>query len=282
MRVSRSRRTYSYVVIAFWTVFMVFPLYWVITTSFKTGPALNTRATFVPWVDFEPSLHAWKNLFGENLGNWQKYFANSLVVGISTALVSTIIGLMGGYALARLPGVGFMSNNQVSFMFLQQRMFPAALLALPMLVIFRELSLLDTQVSLIILYSAFTIPFSTWLSTDFVRSIPNEIEESALIDGCSRVGAVLRIVLPLAAPGMVGVFVLALAGAWNEYFFALVLTFGKAVTVPIFVQNQLNNASNVGWWNVAAIGVSSFLPLSIVSLVLQRFIQRGLTRGAIK
>ena len=282
MHVSRGKKAYSYIVLLLWAGFMIFPLYWVITTSFKTGQALHLRATFAPWVDFQPSLHAWKNLFGQNLGNWQKYFGNSLVVGVITAVISMIIGLMGGYALARSPNVGFMSSSQVSFMFLQQRMFPAALLALPMLVIFRDLGLLDTRLSLIILYTAFSIPFATWMSTDFVRSIPQEIEESALIDGCSRLGAVLRVVLPLAAGGMVGVFVLTLAFAWNEYFFALVLTFGRAVTVPIFVQNQLNNADNVGWWNVAAIGVTSFLPLAIVSLLLQRYIKRGLTRGAIK
>jgi multiple sugar transport system permease protein len=120
------------------------------------------------------------------------------------------------------------------------------------------------------------------MMTDFVRSIPVEIEESALIDGCSRLGAVFRIVLPLAAPGLVGVFVLMLTFSWNEYFFALILTFGKSVTVPIFVQNQLNSAQNLGWWNVAAIGVSSFLPLAVVALLLERYIRRGLTMGAVK
>ncbi len=282
MRASRTKYIYSYTVLIIWALIIILPLYWVVLTSFKTGQALGNRATFIPWVDFQPSLQAWHGLFSQNLGNWQRYFGNSLIVGLWTATLTTIFGLMGGYALARWQSLGPFSSSQFSFLLLQQRMFPAALLAIPMLVIFRELRLLDTLTALVILYTAFSVPFAVWLLTDFVRGIPMEIEESAMIDGCSRLGVIFRITLPLAAPGLVGVFVLVLASAWNEYFFALVLTFGNSVTVPIFVQNQLNQGQNIGWWNVAAIGITSFLPLAIVALVLQRFIQRGLTMGAVK
>jgi multiple sugar transport system permease protein len=282
MRHSRAKNIYAYTVLVLWTIIMLGPLYWVLITTFKTGQALGSRATFVPWVDFEPSLQAWRALFSSNIGNWRLYFGNSLIVGLWTALFSTIFGLMGGYALARWTHIGPLASNQVSFLLLMQRMFPSALLAIPMLVIFRELQLLDTHLALIILYTAFNIPFAVWMMTDFVRGIPVEIEESALIDGCSRLGAIFRIVLPLVAPGLVGVFVLMLTFSWNEYFFALILTFGKSVTVPIFVQNQLNSAQNIGWWNVAAIGVTSFLPLAVVALLLERYIRRGLTMGAVK
>src|SRR3954454_4587396 len=282
MRQSRGKQIYTYTVLIIWALVIALPLYWVVITSFKTGQALSNRATFVPWVDFQPSLQAWHALFIQNLGNWQRYFRNSLIVGLVTATLTTVFGLMGGYALARWSRLGPFSSPQFGFLLLQQRMFPAALLAIPMLVIFRSLRLLDTLTALVILYTAFSIPFAVWLLTDFIRGIPLEIEESALLDGCSRLGVIFRITLPLAAPGLVGVFVLSLAGAWNEYFFALVLTFGKSVTVPIFVANQLNQGQNVGWWNVAAIGIISFLPLAVVALVLQRFIQRGLTMGAVK
>ena len=282
MRQSRGKQIYTYTVLMIWGLVIALPLYWVVITSFKTGQALSNRATFVPWVDFQPSLQAWHALFSQNLGNWQRYFRNSLIVGLVTATLTTVFGLMGGYALARWSRLGPFSSPQFGFLLLQQRMFPAALLAIPMLVIFRSLRLLDTLTALVILYTAFSIPFAVWLLTDFIRGIPLEIEESALLDGCSRLGVIFRITLPLAAPGLVGVFVLSLAGSWNEYFFALVLTFGKSVTVPIFVANQLNQGQNVGWWNVAAIGIISFLPLAVVALVLQRFIQRGLTMGAVK
>jgi len=261
---------------------MVFPLYWVIITSFKTGQALGAKATFIPWVDFQPSLQAWRALFSSNLGNWKLYFGNSLIIGLSAAFLSTLFGLMGGYVLARSTRVGPVPAGQVSFAHLMQRMFPSALLAIPILVMYRDMNLLDTHIALISLYTAFNIPFAVWMLTDFIRGIPVEIEESALIDGCSRLGAVFRIVLPLTAPGLVGVFVLMLAFSWNEYFFALILTFGRSVTVPIFVQNQLNSAQNIGWWNVAAIGISSFLPLAVVALLLERYIRRGLTMGAVK
>jgi len=282
MRHGRGKLIYSYIVLTIWTVLMVFPLYWVIITSFKTGQALGTKATFIPWVDFQPSLQAWRALFSSNIGNWKLYFGNSLVIGLWAALLSTGFGLMGGYVLARSTRIGPLPAGQISFGLLMQRMFPSALLAIPILVMYREMNLLDTHVALISLYTAFNIPFAVWMLTDFVRGIPVEIEERALIDGCSRLGAVFRIVLPLVAPGLVGVFVLMLAFSWNEYFFALILTFGRSVTVPIFVQNQLNSAQNLGWWNVAAIGISSFLPLAVVALLLERYIQRGLTMGAVK
>lgn len=282
MRQSRGKLIFAYVVVTIWMVIMLFPLYWVIITSFKTGQALGSKATFIPWVDFQPSLQAWQAMLTSNLGNWRLYFGNSLIIGLWSATLSTLFGLMGGYALARSTRIGPLPAGQISFALLMQRMFPSALLAIPILVMYREMRLLDTHIALISLYTAFNIPFAVWMLTDFVRSIPVEIEESALIDGCSWLGAVFRIVLPLAAPGLVGVFVLMLAFAWNEYFFALILTFGRSVTVPIFVQNQLNTAQNIGWWNVAAIGISSFLPLAVVALLLERYIRRGLTMGAVK
>lgn len=282
MKHTRAMTAFTYGILIFWSLVVLMPLYWVVITSFKTPVAIGGGATFIPWVDFKPSLHAWRELFFSGTSGWQRYFRNSLIVALGTAAASVIFGMMGGYVLARWPRIGRFQSSQLSFLMLQQRMFPAALLALPILVMFRTLHLLDTLVGLIILYTCFNVPFAVYMLTDFIRSIPVEIEESALIDGCSRLGVIFRITFPLVAPGLVAVFVLVLAFAWNEYFFALVLTFGKSVTVPIFLQNQLNQAENVGWWNVSAIAVVSILPLATAGLLLERYIRRGLTLGAIR
>ena len=282
MRRSKGAWVFTYGVLIAWTLVLLFPMYWVVTTSIKTRPAISGSATFVPWLDFEPSLQAWRELFSQNVSDWRKYFANSLVVSLATAALASVFGLMGGYALARWRRLGPFASSQVSFLLLGQRMFPAALLALPMLIMFRDLQLLDTRLGLIILYTAFSTPFAVWLLTEFIRGVPVEIEESAMIDGATRLGVIFRITLPLVVPGLIGVFVLVLAGAWNEYFFALVLTFSESATVPIFLANQINQTESVGWWFVSAIGILSSLPLIVTALALQRFIQRGLVAGAVK
>lgn len=198
MRASPGKRIYTYSVLILWTLVVLAPIYWVVLTSFKTRVAIGSQATFVPWLDFQPSLQAWRDLFSQNLGNWQPFFRNGLIIGLWTATLSTVFGLMGGYVLARRPRVGPFRSSQVSFLLLMQRMFPAGLLAIPVLVVFRELRLLDTHQALIILYTAFSTPFAVWLLTEFVRGIPVEIEESAVIDGCSDLGVLFRITLPLA------------------------------------------------------------------------------------
>ncbi len=282
MRRSKAAWIVTYGILATWTLLLLFPMYWVVVTSFKTRGAISGSATFIPWVDFQPSLGAWRELFAQNVSGWQKYFINSLVISLATAALSSVFGMMSGYALARWTHLGPFRSTQFSFLLLGQRMFPAALLALPMLIMFQDLHLLDSRLGLIILYTAFSTPFAVWLLTEFIRSVPVEIEESAMIDGSTRLGVIFRITLPLVLPGLIGVFVLVLAAAWNEYFFALVLTFSESVTVPMFLANQINQTETVGWWYVSAIGIMSSLPLIITALLLQRFIQRGLVAGAVK
>jgi multiple sugar transport system permease protein len=218
--VKRSKAAWivTYGILAAWTLLLLFPMYWVVVTSFKTRGAISGNATFIPWVDFQPSLGAWRELFAQNVSGWQKYFVNSLVVSLSTAALSSAFGMMSGYALARWTHLGPFRSTQVSFLLLGQRMFPAALLALPMLIMFQDLHLLDSRLGLVILYTAFSTPFAVWLLTEFIRSVPVEIEESAMIDGSTRLGVIFKITLPLVLPGLIGVFVLVLAAAWNEYF----------------------------------------------------------------
>jgi multiple sugar transport system permease protein len=273
----------AYIVLVLWSLVVALPLYWLIITAFKHPQDINSRPTFIPWVDFTPGLHAFHDVFvDQGLVN-SRPFINSIVVALSTAAISTVVGGAGGYALARFPfRVGRARNNGLAFLFLIQRMFPPAVLLIPFLLLYRQLGLLDTRTGLVLVYCAFNIPFVVWMMRDFFRSLPVEIEESAMIDGCSRVGVLFRIAIPLAAPGFVTSFVLVMIGSWNEFLFALTFMFNRAVTVPLFLTLQTSVLNGTEYWNMAVIAIFNVLPVVIAGLALERYITRGLTFGAVK
>jgi multiple sugar transport system permease protein len=273
----------AYIILIFWTLFVGIPIYWLLITAFKHPEDINLKATYIPWVDFQPGLHAFYDVFvTQGLVNGRP-FINSLVVALSTAAISSVIGGAGGYALARFPfRIGPLNNDRIAFGFLIQRMFPPAVLLIPFLLLYRTLNLLDTREGLVLVYCAFSTPFVVWMMRDFFRSLPVEIEESALIDGCSRIGVLFRIAIPLSAPGFVSAFVLVMIGSWNEFLFALTFMFNKAVTVPLFLTLQTSIQSGTEYWNMAVIALFSALPVIIAGLTLERYITRGLTFGAVK
>lgn len=283
VRQRRLKQVISYTILVFWSLVVGIPIYWLIITAFKSAQDINSGATFIPWVDFTPRLDAFYDVFVEQGLVNSRPFINSVVVALATATISTIIGGAGGYALARFPfGRGRVSNDQIAFGFLIQRMFPPAVLLIPFLLLYRTLSLLDTRTGLVLVYCAFSIPFVVWMMRDFFRSLPVEIEESAMIDGCSRVGVLFRIAIPLSAPGFVSAFVLVMIGAWNEFLFALTFMFNKAVTVPLFLTQQTSIQFGTEYWNMALIAIFNVLPVVLAGLLLERYITRGLTFGAVK
>lgn len=283
MNLRRQRRLTnfaSYAVLITWSVILLFPMYWVVITSFKTITDMAEKPTLIPFVDFQPKLHAWNYLFVEQLDWFLKPFGNSLVVSTVTALISVLIGSMAGYALARYKFGN--ANDKIILGFMAQRLFPGALFILAFLVMFRELQLLDTRLALIIVYTGGSIPFVVWIMRDFFAGIPVEIEEAALIDGANRLVVLFRIAMPLAIPGLVAVFVLTFIGAWNEYLVALTLTFQKSVTIPLFIQQQVSQTGMTEWWNMSAIALVSLIPIFIITAVLEKYISGGLTFGALK
>ncbi|RIK39515.1 MAG: sugar ABC transporter permease [Chloroflexi bacterium] len=279
---SRKRWTLilSYTVLVIWSLILFFPMYWVMITSFKNQVDLAVRSTYLPFVDFQPSLHAWRYLLVERLSWFMAPFMNSVVVAFVSSTIALVIGALAGYGLARF-NYG-RHNNTIVLAFMSQRMFPGALFILAFLVMFRELRLLDTRTALIIVYASGAIPFVVWVMRDFFESLPVEIEESAMIDGASRLGVVFRIAMPLAAPGLVAVFVLSLIGAWNEYLVALTLTFREAITIPLFMQMQVSMTGMTQWWNMSAIALISVIPVVIAGMALEKYITSGLTFGALK
>jgi multiple sugar transport system permease protein len=270
----------SYTVLIIWSLVLFFPMYWVVITSFKNARDMAARATYFPWIDFEPNLGAWRYLFVEQFDWFLQPFMNSVVVAFVSSTIALIIGSMAGYALARFRYGNH--NNTIVLGFMSQRVFPGALFILAFLVMFRELKLLDTRTALIIVYASGAIPFIVWVMRDFFEGLPVEIEESALIDGASRLVVIFRIAMPLAAPGLVAVFVLSLIGAWNEYLVAVTLTFRESVTIPLFMQMQVSQTGYTEWWNMSAIALVSVIPMVIAGMALEKYITSGLTFGALK
>jgi len=279
----RLGRIIAYIILVGWTFVVGIPTYWLFITAFKRPEAINRGATYFPWIDFQPSLLAFYDVFViQGLAN-SRPFVNSVVVALATATISTVIGGAGGYALARFPfRAGPLNNDRIAFGFLIQRMFPPAVLLIPFLILFRTLRLLDTREGLVLVYCAFSIPFVVWMMRDFFRSLPVEIEESALIDGCNRLGVLFRIAIPLSAPGFVTAFVLVMIGSWNEFLFALTFMFNKAVTLPLYLTLQTSIQAGTEYWNMAVIAIFSILPVAVAGMLLERYITRGLTFGAVK
>lgn len=279
-----------YGILIFWTIVCLFPIYWTITTSFKLAPNVM-QGHMVPFVDYEPAWKGWESLglsprlIGQESTvreEFVKRFTNSAITSVSASILAVILGTMAAYGLSRFRyRFGFMRNPDISFFFLSQLILPPVVLALPFLVLYRSLDLLDTRIGLILLYTLTVLPIVIWIMRDQFQSIPVELEEAALVDGLSIWGAFLTIVLPIALPGMVAAFILSLVLTWNEYFFAALLTSTDAKTLPVMVASQ-TGSQGINWWAMAALSTAAILPLVVIGVLLERYIIKGMAAGAVK
>ncbi len=283
-------RVAIYGILILWTVICLFPIYWTLTTSFKLAPNVM-QGHLVPFVDFQPKWKGWESLgLSPKLlalestvrEEFLKRFWNSTITALSASTLAVILGSMAAYGLSRFRyKFGFMRNPDISFFFLSQLILPPVVLALPFLVLYKELALLDTRIGLILLYTLTVLPIVIWIMRDQFQSIPVELEEAALVDGLSVWGAFLTIILPIALPGMVAAFILSLVLTWNEYFFAALLTSTDAKTLPVMVASQ-TGSQGINWWAMAALSSAAILPLIIIGIVLERYIIKGMAAGAVK
>ena len=283
-------RAAIYGILIFWTIICLFPIYWTITTSFKLAPNVM-QGHMVPFVDYQPAWKGWESLglsprlIGQESTvreEFVKRFTNSAITSVSASILAVVLGTMAAYGLSRFRyRFGFMRNPDISFFFLSQLILPPVVLALPFLVLYRSLDLLDTQIGLILLYTLTVLPIVIWIMRDQFQSIQVELEEAALVDGLSIWGAFLTIVVPIALPGMVAAFILSLVLTWNEYFFAALLTSTDAKTLPVMVASQ-TGSQGINWWAMAALSTAAILPLVIIGVVLERYIIKGMAAGAVK
>lgn len=285
-----SGRILIYGILIVWAFISIFPIYWTITTSFKMAPDVM-KGNMVPWWDYIPKWLGWRSLglSPDTIANestvreeFLKRFWNSTLVAVSASALAVMLGSMTAYGLSRFNyRFGFMRNPDISFFFLSQLILPPVVLALPFLVLYKSLGMLDTRIGLILLYTLTVLPIVIWIMRDQFGSIPTELEEAALVDGLSIWGAFLTIILPIAAPGMVASFILSLVLTWNEYFFAALLTSSRATTLPVMVASQ-TGSQGISWWSMAALSFAAILPLIIIGIALERFIIKGMAAGAVK
>jgi len=279
-----------YGILGLWAVICLFPIYWTVTTSFKRAPDVM-RSHLVPFLDFAPQWLGWRSLglSPETIlttstvrEEFLDRFWNSVLTSVSASFLAIVIGSLAAYGLTRFSyKFGPMRNKDISFFFLSQLILPPVVLALPFLVLYKALALLDTSIGLILLYTLMVLPIVIWIMRDQFRAIPYELEEAALVDGLSIWGAFLRIVLPISVPGMVAAFILALILCWNEYFFAALLTSTDAKTLPVMVASQ-TGSQGINWWAMAALSTAAIAPLVIVGILLERYIIAGMATGAVK
>ena len=276
-RLSHFKKFVTVCLLIFALVFFLFPVMWMFITSFKTeAEYFAYPPVFIP-EDF--SLRNYFNAMAfppDGRGGLQG-LRDSLIIALSTALVALIIGAPAAYSLARFR----IGGENLSFWILSTRMFPPVASALPLFLIFKNLRLLDTHMALIIANTIFNLPFVIWLLKGFFEELPAEIEESALIDGCTYWGSFARIALPLVAPGLMVTALFSFIFAWNEFMFALLLTRRSVRTLTIIVPS-LVGGHEILWGEIAAIGVIAIIPGVLLSIMLQRYLIRGLTLGAVK
>ena len=367
-RMSPAAKIVAYALLVIWTLFVLFPIYWVLITSFKDAAAVNQGPFYIPFVDFQPTTSAWVAQFTEdancglaaiarqfglliyNTFAWllspfvtltpmepeickiYRAFTNSLVISVVSTILCVGVGSMAAYALARIQyrprfgnivifvllalavilvsrylgvhwtvtsAVGLalfflltrafgkhftsrLSNGDILFWIISQRILPPIVVIIPVYMMFQAVGLLDTHLALIIIYAVANLPIVVWLMHDFFASLPIELEESAQLDGATRFYIFREIVLPLTRPGLAATILLTLILNWNEYLFAVFLATAKSQTMPITVAAKNAGEKGVLWWEMSAIIVVMIIPVIVMAIVLQRFIQRGVLLGAVK
>ncbi|MEC7757873.1 MAG: carbohydrate ABC transporter permease [SAR324 cluster bacterium] len=283
-------RILIYGALLFWAFLCLFPIYWTITTSFKTAVSV-TQGHLIPWIDFTPKWIGFRSLglspetifqISTVREEFLKRFFNSVITSVSASVLAVMLGSLAAYGLSRFQyKLGLVKNSDISFFFLSQMILPPVVLALPFLVLYRELALLDSTIGLIMLYALMVLPIVIWIMRDQFSTIPIELEEAGLVDGLNVWGVFMRIVLPISFPGMVAAFILCLVLSWNEYFFAALLTSADAKTLPVMVASQ-TGSQGINWWSMAALSTAAIAPLAIIGIFLESYIVKGLSTGAVK
>jgi multiple sugar transport system permease protein len=266
---NRGLRTVVYFLIL---AFFLFPILWIFATAFKTGAEFMHTPPI--WIPRHPTLTAFAHAIEVGgLGALK----NSLIISISATTLSLIVGSLAGYGLARYR----LGGDDLPFFILSLRFMPAVAVIFPFLLLFRSLKWMDTYQALIILHLTFNLPYAVWMMRSFFIEVPREIEESALVDGASPFGVFWKISMPLVTPGLIATGVFCFIFSWSEFFFALSLTHTKAVPLSVFLPNFFGKMM-VMWGEVGAMSVIAVMPLFVLSVLVQRYLVRGLTMGAVK
>ncbi|MBO3095576.1 carbohydrate ABC transporter permease [Cellulomonas dongxiuzhuiae] len=279
MHDTRAFKTFRAAVIVVLATVTALPLYIMVTSSLK--PLQDVRGAFSWWpstVTFQPFIDMWTTV------PLARYFVNSLVVSSAATIASLVIAIFASYAVSRYR---FRGRSVFTTTVLSTQMFPGVLFLLPLFIIFVNIEqgtgfqFVGTRIGLVITYLTFSLPFSIWMLSGYLDNIPQELDEAARVDGCSPIGALLRVVLPAARPGVIAVAIYAFMTAWGEVLFASVMTTEANRTLAVGIR-QYSTQTNVYWNEIMAASLVVSIPVVIGFLLLQRHFVAGLTAGAVK
>jgi multiple sugar transport system permease protein len=277
LRRSRRARLVIYITLIFAVVAALAPVYWMLTISLKSE--VDQFASPPRWLWFSPTLAHYAEAFVSR--SFGQYLATSATVAGLSTICSVTLGTFAAYGLARFRMPAKL-NRRLSLWILSTRMFPPIVSAVPLFLMMRDLRLLNTMAALVIVYTAFNLPFVVWMMRGFFQELPRELEEAAMVDGDSRLGALFRIILPLVVPGLAATAVFCLIMSWNEFLLALVLTqTDAAMTLPVGIAGRVTQYE-IKWGVMSAAGVVAMLPILIFAMAVQRYLVRGLSLGAVK
>lgn len=286
-----TKRIFQYFVLVLWSIFIIFPIYWVITSSLKTP--MDVFA-FPPKWTFTPTLHNYEVVFGletstemegiteatAGTGSTKllRYFLNTVIISVGSTVFSVAVGCLAAYSLtrSRLRGRKTILTGVLLTQFL-----PPVVLLVPIYVLWCGFHIQNTHIGMILAYLTFSLPFSIWMLYSFIAEIPQELEEAAMVDGCNRFQALVRVVFPLIAPGIATTAVFNFLNTWNEFLFASVLAGETAKTLSVSILTFITDKA-ILWGQLYAAGTAIILPSLILTFIIQKYIGRGMTSGALK
>jgi multiple sugar transport system permease protein len=249
----------------------LFPMYWLLLISIQPKHELmHSPPKF--WTR-EPSAGSYRFAVVHHL----RSFANSLVVAAIATAAAVILGSVSGYAFARYR----IGGNSLPFWVLSLKFFPPVVAIVPYFLMMNTLRIIDTRTALIIPHLILTLPFAVWMIKGFIQEVPRELEEAAMIDGCSQVGLIRIVTLPLIAPGLVVTALFCFIWSWNDFMFALILTRNQAITIPVAIAS-MREVHGLAWNNVAATAALGTIPMIVLAVLMQKYLVRGLSLGSLK
>jgi multiple sugar transport system permease protein len=250
--------------------FFLFTLVWMVLSSLKT----NVQATAYPpvWL-FRPTLQNYVDVFTKN--PFFSYMVNSTIIASAAVGIGLVCGLPAAYSMARH------RQAALGFLVLMVRILPGIAFLVPLFIIYRRLGLINTLSGIVLTHVIIVLPLIIWIMAGFFEDVPRELEEAALIDGCSRVGTFVRIALPLSRPGIVAATILSFIASWNNFIFVLILGGKDTITLPMAVYSFVS-FEDVNWGGLTAAATIITVPILVLSLIVQRHLAGGLTMGAVK
>jgi multiple sugar transport system permease protein len=255
-------------------IFFMMPIFWLITTAFKFG----RDAFLLPpkWLFFDATLKNFTEVLAAD--KTFMYIKNSLIITSGTTILSLLLGVPAGYAIAR-------SKNKLvgnsSYFFLLLQMIPPTAMLIPFYLIIRDLHLLGTYTSVILLDTIFDASFVVWMMRSYFVDVPKEMEEAAYVDGASKLGAFFKVAVPLSIPGIIASALYTIIYSWNDFLFALMLTSPKTKTIPLGILASFSSVE-INWGKMAVMSLFAIIPAVLISLFLNRYFVQGLTAGANK